>query len=143
MIQVLKDIGSIISPLLAAIALCSMIIKPIRNKIMNTITKVSRADETDKIITEIDTLKSTFEDYFDGIKVDVKDLKEESRINMDANKCVLGHSIIDAYEKWHKEDFIPEEDKDYLLEYYRIYKKLGGNGKVEYRYDELINKRTQ
>jgi hypothetical protein len=119
----LKTINDYLALIVGVIVSLSFIIKPIRNKIIAWIKKITRADESSKSIERI----LTGIDKINGI------LEKQKN----AQQATMREFICRIYDKYLDTKKIPKYDRESLVIYYNNYKDLDGNHDIDAKYEEM------
>lgn len=128
----LNIIASYCGSVSAIIALIILIVKPIRNKFVDWVTKTSNRDELN---AKIDNLTGLVE----------KQVKQNENINTELKKqsmalqATLRNSILNIYNTRMQMGFMTMYEKQNLAELFKQYEALDGNCFVHNCVDELNN----
>ena len=126
----INTIASYCGSISAIIALVVLVVKPIRSKFVDWITKTSNRDELN---SKIDNLTELVE----------KQVKQNDNINAELKKqsmalqATLRDSILNIYNSRMQLGFITMYEKQNLAELFKQYEALGGNCFVHNCVDEL------
>ena len=114
----------------AIIALIVLVVKPIRNKFVDWVTKTSNRDELN---IKIDNLTGLVEKQVEQNDIINAELQKQSM----ALQATLRNSILDIYNTRMQTGFITMYEKQNLAELFKQYEALGGNCFVHNCVDEL------
>lgn len=115
----------------AIIALIVLIVKPIRAKFVDWITKTSNRDELN---AKIDNLTELVEKQVEQNEQQKLELEKQSEALM----CSLRTSILSTYYQYHTSDAIPILEKECFAKSCETYFAMGGNSFVHGCYDEIM-----
>lgn len=100
-----------------------------------------QAEQTQFIMREIKSMRTDMQALRKETVNGLKELQDKTDINLEANKCMISANITRAYNFHKDKEFIDEAEKDSIMDQYFIYhNKMGHNGKIEYRYNSLMEK---
>lgn len=128
--EYINTIASYCGSISAIIALVVLIVKPIRSKFVDWVTKTSNRDELN---TKIDNLTELVEKQVAQNDVINAELKKQSM----ALQATLRDSILNIYNSRMKLGFITMYEKQNLAELFKQYEALDGNCFVHNCVDEL------
>ncbi len=128
----LNIIASYCGSVSAIIALIVLIVKPIRNKFVDWVTKTSNRDELNTKIDNLTVLVEKQVEQNDNINIE---LKKQSM----ALQATLRNSILNIYNARMQMGFITMYEKQNLAELFKQYEALDGNCFVHNCVDELNN----
>ena len=115
----------------AIIALVVLVVKPIRNKFVDLITKTSNRDELN---SKIDNLTELVEKQVAQ--------NEQQRIELDkqseALMCSLRTNILSTYYAYYNKENIPLFEKECFAKSCETYFNMNGNSFVHSCYDEIM-----
>ena len=114
----------------AIIALIVLVVKPIRNKFVDWVTKTSNRDELN---IKIDNLTGLVEKPVEQNDIINAELQKQSM----ALQATLRNSILDIYNTRMQTGFITMYEKQNLAELFKQYEALDGNCFVHNCVDEL------
>ena len=127
----INTIASYCGSISAIIALVVLVVKPIRNKFVDLITKTSNRDELN---SKIDNLTELVE------KQVVQN--EQQRIELDkqseALMCSLRTNILSTYYAYYNKENIPLFEKECFAKSCETYFSMNGNSFVHSCYDEIM-----
>lgn len=133
--EIVNVIASYCGSISAIIALAVLIIKPLRKKFVEWISKAS---DRDGINSKIDTLTKLVQKQVEQ--------NEQQRLELDkqseALRCSLRTSILSTYYKYHFEENIPIFEKECFAKSCETYFSMGGNSFVHQCYEEIMAKPT-
>ena len=130
--EYINTIASYCGSISAIIALIILVVKPVRNKFVDWVTKTSNRDELN---TKIDNLTELVEKQVAQNDVINAELKKQSM----ALQATLRDSILNIYNSRMKLGFITMYEKQNLAELFKQYEALDGNCFVHNCVDELNN----
>ena len=128
--EYINTIASYCGSISAIIALVILIVKPVRSKFVDWVTKTSNRDELN---TKIDNLTELVEKQVAQNDVINAELKKQSM----ALQATLRDSILNIYNSRMKLGFITMYEKQNLAELFKQYEALDGNCFVHNCVDEL------
>ena len=128
----INTIASYCGSISAIIALIVLVVKPIRNKFVDWVTKTSNRDELN---TKIDNLTGLVEKQVEQNDIINAELQKQSM----ALQATLRNSILDIYNTRMQTGFITMYEKQNLAELFKQYEALDGNCFVHNCVDELNN----
>lgn len=126
----INTIASYCGSISAIIALIVLVVKPVRSKFVDWVTKTSNRDELN---TKIDNLTELVEKQVAQNDVINAELKKQSM----ALQATLRDSILNIYNSRMKLGFITMYEKQNLAELFKQYEALDGNCFVHNCVDEL------
>lgn len=128
--EYINTIASYCGSVSAIIALIILVVKPVRSKFVDWVTKTSNRDELN---TKIDNLTELVEKQVAQNDVINAELKKQSM----ALQATLRDSILNIYNSRMKLGFITMYEKQNLAELFKQYEALDGNCFVHNCVDEL------
>ena len=128
--EIVNTIASYCGSISAIIALVVLVVKPIRNKFVDWVTKTSNRDELN---TKIDNLTELVEKQVAQNDIINAELQKQSM----ALQATLRNSILDIYNSRMQLGFITMYEKQNLAELFKQYEALDGNCFVHNCVDEL------
>ena len=128
--EYINTIASYCGSVSAIIALIVLVVKPIRNKFVDWVTKTSNRDELN---TKIDNLTGLVEKQVEQNDIINAELQKQSM----ALQATLRNSILDIYNTRMQTGFITMYEKQNLAELFKQYEALDGNCFVHNCVDEL------
>ena len=128
--EYINTIASYCGSVSAIIPLIVLVVKPIRNKFVDWVTKTSNRDELN---TKIDNLTGLVEKQVEQNDIINAELQKQSM----ALQATLRNSILDIYNARMQTGFITMYEKQNLAELFKQYEALGGNCFVHNCVDEL------
>ena len=126
----INTIASYCGSISAIIALIILVVKPIRSKFVDWVTKTSNRDELN---TKIDNLTGLVEKQVEQNDIINAELQKQSM----ALQATLRNSILDIYNTRMQTGFITMYEKQNLAELFKQYEALDGNCFVHNCVDEL------
>lgn len=150
-VETIKNIGSIAGTVISCVTLVTLIVKPIRNKVIEFIKKHSGSSESDEKVKElresIDKLNSNMTILADGINEYMeKDAQAKKDIitrldTLEEGNCVMiGNHIRDIYIRYKESKHIPEKEFEAMSRLYKIYtEEYHGNGIIKRIYNEVTS----
>ena len=114
----------------AIIALVVLIVKPIRNKFVDWITKTSNRDELN---AKIDNLTELVEKQVEQNDIINAELQKQSM----ALQASLRNSILDIYNDSMAKGYMTMYGKENLAKLFEQYQNLNGNSFISHCYQEL------
>lgn len=129
--ELITTIASYCGSISAIIALIVLIVKPIRSKFVDWISKTSNRDELN---AKIDNLTELVEKQVEQNENQKLELKKQS----DALMCSLRTSILSTYYQYHTSEVIPILEKECFAKSCETYFAMGGNSFVHGCYDEIM-----
>ena len=127
----INTIASYCGSISAIIALIVLVVKPIRNKFVDWITKTSNRNELN---AKIDNLTELVEKQVEQNEQQKLELEKQS----DALMCSLRTSILSTYYQYHTSEAIPILEKERFAKRCETYFAMGGNSFVHGCYDEIM-----
>lgn len=118
--EYINTIASYCGSISAIIALVILIVKPIRTKFVELITKTSGKDD---INTKIDTLTELVQKQVEQNEIINTELQKQSM----ALQATLRNSILDIYNENIEKGYMTMYGKQNLAELFKQYEALGGN----------------
>ena len=115
----------------AIIALVVLVVKPIRNKFVDWITKTSNRDELN---SKIDNLTELVEKQVAQNEQQKLELEKQS----DALMCSLRTNILSTYYAYYNKENIPLFEKECFAKSCETYFSMNGNSFVHSCYDEIM-----
>ena len=128
----INTIASYCGSISAIIALIVLVVKPIRNRFVDWVTKTSNRDELN---SKIDNLTELVEKQVAQNDIINAELQKQSM----ALQATLRNSILDIYNTRMQTGFITMYEKQNLAELFKQYEALDGNCFVHNCVDELNN----
>ena len=129
--ELITTIASWCGSISAIIALIVLIVKPVRTKFVDWISKTSNRDELN---AKIDNLTELVEKQVEQNENQKLELEKQS----DALMCSLRTSILSTYYQYHTSDAIPILEKECFAKSCETYFAMGGNSFVHGCYDEIM-----
>ena len=127
----INTIASYCGSISAIIALIVLVVKPVRNKFVDWITKTSNRDELN---SKIDNLTELVEKQVAQ--------NEQQRIELDkqseALMCSLRTNILSTYYEYYNKENIPLFEKECFTKSCETYFSMNGNSFVHSCYDEIM-----
>lgn len=146
-LTILQNIAVVCGAFITIITLVSILVKPIRDMIIERITnqvstqyeEADRKEFCDLIVEATELNKASIEATRDEINL-IIEMQKEQQIVL---KQMLANTISHIYHKYINEDGIPEIEKKNLIALYGGYHDLlSGNSYVTQCYEELIRKKV-
>ena len=128
--ELITTIASYCGSISAVIALIVLIVKPVRTKFVDWVSKTSNRDELN---AKIDNLTGLVEKQVEQNDIINAELQKQSM----ALQATLRNSILDIYNTRMQTGFITMYEKQNLAELFKQYEALGGNCFVHNCVDEL------
>ena len=128
--EYINTIASYCGSISAIIALVILIVKPIRTKFIDWVSKTSNREELN---SKIDNLTGLVEKQVEQNDIINAELQKQSM----ALQATLRNSILDIYNTRMQTGFITMYEKQNLAELFKQYEALGGNCFVHNCVDEL------
>ena len=128
----INTIASYCGSISAIIALIVLVVKPIRNRFVDWVTKTSNRDELN---SKIDNLTELVEKQVEQNDIINAELQKQSM----ALQATLRNSILDIYSTRMQTGFMTMYEKQNLAELFKQYEALDGNCFVHNCVDELNN----
>lgn len=164
--DVLLNLGGWASATMTLIALFTLVIKPVRNKVLRWLGESLDIYNYHKKFREhVEDANNALNTYnekieylekiskkIENLEIDIKKLyeineklndfidksKEEESITKEADLCILRKSIIEIYYNAKNKKHLPLYMKENLLELFDIYQLRGGNKYIHSLVDELL-----
>lgn len=130
--EYINTIASYCGSISAIIALIILIVKPIRTKFVDWVSKTSNRDELN---TKIDNLTELVEKQVEQGNIINAELQKQSM----ALQASLRDSILNIYNESMKKGYMSMYEKENLAKLFEQYKNLGGNSFIFECYQELNN----
>ena len=127
----INTIASYCGSISAIIALVVLVVKPVRNKFVDWITKTSNRDELN---TKIDNLTELVEKQVEQNEQQKLELEKQS----DALMCSLRTNILSTYYAYYNKENIPLFEKECFAKSCETYFSMNGNSFVHSCYDEIM-----
>ena len=148
-IELIKTVGSIASAFLGVVAVLSMLLKPVRKKLVDFVTKAAKTDETDSEVAQlralIETQNAELKASIEQIKTDnqnhaqkLDDLTEAVALSNRASRAALGNTIKHIYYQYLPSKCLPIHEIEALHMIHKTYKEEGGNSFVDAIFDEMM-----
>lgn len=149
MINMLTLVGALASSLMAIIALVAYFMKPIRNKIISSLSKSLKIDDLndkmDKHISEDSERKKSIE-LRDSIMDEIKDKLDmhishselNESLSREADLCLIRESINKIYYTYKPIGKIPMYVRENLIKLFNLYESMGGNSYISSVVEELL-----
>ena len=129
--EYINTIASYCGSISAIIALIVLVVKPIRNKFVDWITKTSNRNELN---AKIDNLTELVEKQVEQNEQQKLELEKQS----DALMCSLRTGILSTYYQYHTSEAIPILEKECFAKSCETYFAMGGNSFVHGCYEEIM-----
>ena len=127
----INTIASYCGSISAIIALVVLVVKPIRSKFVDWITKTSNRDELN---SKIDNLTELVEKQVEQNEQQKLELEKQS----DALMCSLRTNILSTYYAYYNKENIPLFEKECFAKSCETYFSMNGNSFVHSCYDEIM-----
>lgn len=129
---------------IALVAFISMLITPVRNKLIEWINKQVGTGKQNEQIEELRKMivdnNAKINEKIDGIIEDNKKQNEKIELLQQGEIASIGSRIIDTYYKYKGLDNVDGFIIKNISHDYQIYKKMGGNSFVDDAYNHLKEK---
>ena len=141
-VGLITTLGSIASAFLGVIAVLGMLLKPVRKRFVEFVTKAAKTDETD---SEVAQLRSLIEKQNEELKTSIEQIKTDNQnqeavaLSNRASRAALGNTIKHIYYKYLPSKRLPIHEIESLHMIHRTYKEEGGNSFVDAIFDEMMN----
>lgn len=129
--DIIRDIGAIIGVILSVIALLTMFFKPVRKRIVNSIRKASRTDETTERLDELRAMMQQVMASGEERRQAIEQFRE-------SQLSLLRDSITRLYFKYLPDKQVPSYERKDMTELFSSYEKMGGNSYVKTIYEEFM-----
>lgn len=130
--EIIKIVGSCIGYAISAITLITIIIKPLRKKVIGWIKQTGDVDTTKSELSEI---KNMLQTHLDADK----DKQELLKRLAEAEKASLRNSILHLCDMCLKKESITSIEKLNLIDMYTEYHNLGGDTYCTDRYELTLS----
>ena len=127
----INTIASYCGSISAIIALVVLVVKPVRSKFVDWITKTSNRDELN---SKIDNLTELVEKQVEQNEQQKLELEKQS----DALMCSLRTNILSTYYAYYNKENIPLFEKECFAKSCETYFSMNGNSFVHSCYDEIM-----
>ena len=131
-LDTVKDAGGYVSALVTIIGFVVMIVKPLRDKLVDWIRKITSKDVMEK---KLDGLTALVEKSI----TQNEEMKEHLNIQNEALKANIRNSILVIYYTQVQKGYMTTLDLSNLTELYDSYKALGGNSFVKKCVEQLLD----
>jgi len=149
-VELITTLGSIASAFLGVVAVLGMLLKPVRKRFVEFVTKAAKTDETD---SEVAQLRSLIEKQNEELKTSIEQIKTDNQnqaqklddlteavaLSNRASRAALGNTIKHIYYKYLPSKRLPIHEIESLHMIHRTYKEEGGNSFVDAIFDEMMN----
>jgi hypothetical protein len=115
--ELILKVGSYAGAISIIIALLSLIIKPIRKRIIGWIKKISNSQEQDKLLKEV--------------RDSLKNFNDKSELQGEGLLSLLRDRITEKYYIYSELGYIPSYELENVLKMYTIYHRMHGNTYVD------------
>lgn len=136
MIETVKTVGAVASAVSVTIALCSLLVKPVRKWLASKIRSVSREDS--RQVEQLGTLLQDMAEKLDAIGRQNEEQNKLIHLSLSAAQASLGNSIKHIYYKYYLDKCIPIREKEAAILLHRPYNATGGNSFVDELFDEMM-----
>lgn len=147
MVETLKLVGAILSCLVSAATLISIIIKPIRKWIVDKILEAVRHDEYQG---QLDSHTKTINDLSEFMKQHAEEsvtIFQEIRDNMlknnEGTKNSLRYQLYEKTEEIFERGYIKEKERELLTDMHEAYEGLRGNSYITDRVHRAFEMETR
>ena len=130
--ELITTIASYCGSISAIIALIVLIVKPVRTKFVDWVSKTSNREELN---AKIDNLTELVEKQVEQGNIINAELQKQSM----ALQASLRDSILNIYNESMKKGYMSMYEKENLAKLFEQYKNLGGNSFIFECYQELNN----
>lgn len=127
----INTIASYCGSISAIIALVVLVVKPVRTKFIDWVSKTSNREELN---AKIDNLTELVEKQVAQNEQQRIELEKQSEALM----CSLRTSILSTYYQYHTSEAIPILEKECFAKSCETYFAMGGNSFVHGCYDEIM-----
>ena len=142
MIEVIKNIAAVVGCVLSCISLLTVIVKPMRQKVINWVAEVADKPETVNAINElrnqIGTMQLQIEQNAEERRQQIANLKDQiesiiqfDRKNHEALKDMIRERIVSVYYANLEHKTLHFEEWETVSELNSSYEELGGNSFVK------------
>ena len=149
-IEIVKTAGSIASAFLGVVAVLTMLLKPVRQKVVDAVSRAARTSETSSEVAE---LRELVERQNTELYEAVTAIREENKVQTEklnslqiaidnereASKASLGNTIKHIYFKYKDDRKLPVREVEALCLLHNAYKLENGNSFVDSLFDEMMN----
>lgn len=164
--DILLNLGGWASAVMTLVALFTLVIKPVRNKVLRWLGEsldiysyhekfrahVADADNAlnfynekieylEKITEKIEKIENDVNKLYeirDKLDNFINESREDEAVTKEADLCILRKSIIEIYYSAKGKKYLPLYMKENLLELFDIYQLRGGNKYIHTLVDELL-----
>jgi len=148
-IEIIKTVGSIASAFLGVVAVLTMLLKPVRQGLIEMVNKAAKTKETESEVAQlrslIETQNAEIKESIEQIKADnqlqsqvLNDLTESVALSNRASRAALGNTIKHIYYKYLPAKCLPIHEIEALDMIHKTYKEEGGNSFVDAIFDEMM-----
>ena len=123
--ELVTQLGGYAGAIVTIVGLIVMVFKPIRNKFVEFVTKISGKDKT--------------AEQLDKILTSVNDLTAQNQIQSEALVSVIRNTIMHLYYKYRNADTISAYERENIEKLFAAYQALGGNSFVAECVEEIRN----
>lgn len=129
MLEIIKTFGSAAGWIMSIIALITLILKPLRTKVIGFVVNHSNATVTSNEIAEIRRI----------VEEQGQEQREFMTVYKDFAKSQLRNNIKNIYYKHRRDKKLPEYEFKVLVDSYDVYERLHGNTFIEKLYSIMMN----
>jgi hypothetical protein len=140
MIDIFKNIETVVGCIVTIMGLLTLIIKPIRKWIIEKIRSIVHHDEYTNNITELKELFLTHINESTGI---FQDIRDSMQANNDGTLNSLRYQIYELTEIIFERGYIKEKERELLTDMHTAYRKLGGNSYISDRVNRAFHMETR
>lgn len=148
-IEIVKTAGSIASAFLGVVAVLTMLLKPVRQGLIEMVNKAAKTKETESEVAQlralIETQNAEIKESIEQIKLDnqnqaqkLDDVAEAVALSNRASRAALGNTIKHIYYKYLPSRSLPIHEIEALHMIHKTYKEEGGNSFVDAIFDEMM-----
>lgn len=139
MIEVVKDVAAVVGCVLSCASLVTLIVKPIRKRVVAFISQSAKTDELERLSTKFDSFSAKMLDEIERVSKENQMQSEKLDLCIGANQAALGNSIKHIYEKYRPEHQLPLHEKAAIVALHDSYKSVGGNHYVDELFKEMMS----
>jgi len=149
-LDLIKTAGSVASAFMGVIAALTLLLKPVRKKIVEGISRAARTTETSNEVAELrDVVEKQNAELHSAIMAiceenkrqseTLNDLTEAVALSNRASRAALGNTIKHIYYKYLPSRRLPVHEIEALHMIHTTYKEEGGNSFVDAIFNEMMN----
>lgn len=143
------EISGVISSLMTIFAFSAFLWKPCRKKIIDFLVTALKVEEIDDKLDRHMKDDETKKKLYERLDVELHKLENEveqfiendkasKKIYREAHLVEIREEIIQIYNKFSEQHYIPIYEKENLIKRYEVYEKLGGNSFVHDIFNDLM-----